>query len=209
MDIECKLQRKGGTQVLIETTNYHFAPREDGAHVAAVENEAHEARFLSIPEAYRVYRGAAAAEPVAPTAALASAPAPAAVTSETPAMVDGNHIETLYGSAEHPASFEIHGTTYSLGDIVALAHADSGLDVKEWNELEAASRADLIDEQLDKLDEQGPIQANASQKPEPAPTAEDKATVRADLVAQYEAKFGKKPHYNAGIAKLRADLAAE
>lgn len=61
MDIECKLIREGGTRVTIGETEYHFAPRDDGAHVATVEDEEHQDTFLAIPEAYGLYRGAAGA----------------------------------------------------------------------------------------------------------------------------------------------------
>lgn len=57
MDIECKLKRDGGSIIPLGDVTYHFAPREDGAHVATVEDEAHQERFLSITEAYRLYRG--------------------------------------------------------------------------------------------------------------------------------------------------------
>lgn len=175
MKIECKLKRVGGTHVTIGATAYHFAALPDDAHVAEVLDEAHQDRFLSIPEAYRLYRGEVAAAPAA------KEPAP---------------VEILYGSSEHPANFEINGKTYALGDIVALAQKASGLDASEWNELADESRADLIDQELDKLNEAAP------ESP-----AQDDAAMRAELVAQFEAQFGKKPHHNAGIETIRAKLA--
>ncbi len=189
MDIECKLKRAGGTHVDMGTAQYHFAPREDDdAHVATVLDEAHQDRFLSIPEAYRLYRGTPAAAPV-------SAPAPKPAVVAAPVTTpEPDAPEILLGSDSHPASFEIHGKVYALGDIVAAAHKASGLDVAEWNELDAESRAGLIDDELDKLDEAGA-----------APVSEDE--VRAELVALFEAKFGKKPHHNAGIETIRAKLA--
>lgn len=192
MDIESKIKREGGTHVDMGTAKYHFAPLEDGAHVAAVADEAHQDRFLSIPEGYRVYRGKGVAPaPVAPVAASA----PQISIAEPVA-------EILLGSDDHPAIFEIHGTTYSLGDIVALAHTASGLDVNEWNDLAAESRAGMIDDELDKLNEAGPVPSN----PAALPPADD-AALRNELVAQFEAKFGKKPHHNAGIESIRAKLA--
>jgi hypothetical protein len=190
MDIECKLHRAGGTRTSIDTTEYHFAPREDGAHVADVINEAHQDRFLSIAEGYCLYRGSAPAPKAEPVAVAKAAPVkPAAPVA--PSIADN----ILLGSSEHPASFEIHGKTYSLGDIVARAHTASGLDVKEWNELEDQSRADLVDEQLDLI-----------KAADAAPV--DEAAVRAELAAQYEAKFHKKPHYNLSVEKLRAAISA-
>lgn len=185
MDIECKLKREGGTHVDIEAVKYHFAPRADGAHVAAVASEAHQDLFLAIPEAYRVYRGKAAAPaPVtAPVIAPALAPVQPAPTTDI-----------LLGSSVHPASFDINGKTYALGDIVALAQAGSGLDAKEWNELEDESRADLIDEQLDKLN-------GGDGEP-------DQSEERAALAAEYREKFGKAPHGKWNAAKIREQLAA-
>lgn len=196
MDIECKLKREGGTFVPMGKIEYHFAPREDGAHVADVQDDDHADRFLGIPEAYRLYRGKAAAPLAASTApAITSEEEAAKNTGGTPG--DDNADEILLGSSVHPATFDINGKTYALGDVVALAHKDSGLDVKEWNELEDASRADLIDEALDKL------QADAN-----GDGAVDGAEERAALVEQYKAKFNKSPG-NMGVAKLRAALEAE
>lgn len=184
MDIECKLKREGGTYVEIGKSQYHFAPLDDGAHVANVADEAHQDRFLSIPEAYRVYRGSEKGAP-APKAVVASS-APVTPDSES----DQPPADTvLLGSSVHPASFDIHGKTYALGEIVALAQAGSGLDATEWNELEDESRADLIDEQLDKLNTAAPDE-------------------RAQLAAQYEQKFNKAAPGNWGVKKLREALAA-
>lgn len=193
MDIECKLKRAGGTKVTLDKTEYHFAPQADEAHVAHVANEAHADLLLAIPEGYRVYRGAHVAS-AGPTIeqqverVLASAPA-AAPVDEAPAA------EVLIGSSVHPATFNIHGTTYQLGDIVARAHKGSGLDVQEWNELEDGTREDMIDEVLDAL-------AADTNKSGIVSAAEDKA----HLAKQYEAKFGKKPHHNLSAAKLREAL---
>lgn len=196
MDIESKIKREGGTHVDMGTKKYHFAPLEDGAHVAAVDDEAHQDRFLSITEGYRVYRGAGVVPASAPMTQEAVKPQLHKATAEC------QEHTALLGSDEHPANFEIHGTTYSLGDIVALAHTASGLDVSEWNGLAAESRAGMIDDELDKLAEAGPVQSN----PAALPPADD-AALRNELVAQFEVKFGKKPHHNAGIDSIRAKLA--
>lgn len=58
----------------------------------------------------------------------------------------------------------------------------------------------MLDEQLDKISAVG---AESAQKPE-QPVDED--ALRAELVAKYEAKFGEKPHHNAGIKSIRAKL---
>ena len=173
MKIECKLKRENGTKAEIDGIVYHFAPLPDGAHVAEVLNEKHQDRFLSISEAYRLYRGKEEAAP-APSAA---APADIAIA--------------LLGSSQHPATFDIGGKTLQLAEVVAMAHIDSGLSAEDWNELSDEARADLIDEQLDKL----------------AADAGEPDTELNDLRAQYEAKFGKKPHPAMKADSLRAKLA--
>jgi hypothetical protein len=195
MDIECKLQREGGTHVPIERTTYHFAPRADGAHVAAVENEAHQDLFLAIPEAYRLYRGAAAASVETKaysdaTAATGTAPLPDLSPAQQATM------QILLGSSEHEANYTIGGTNYALGDVVALAHTASGLSVDEWNDLTDNSRADLIDEQLDKIKGAGQDGGTG------APPDE-----RAELAAQYKAKFSRPAHHSWDAAAIRAKLA--
>jgi hypothetical protein len=62
MKIECKLKREGGSKIDLDNIEYHFAPGADGAHVAEVENDEHIARFLAIPEGYRIYKAALVAE---------------------------------------------------------------------------------------------------------------------------------------------------
>jgi hypothetical protein len=179
MDIECKLIRPGGTHVRIETTDYHFLPLTDGAHVAAVESAAHQDRFLAIPEAYGVYRGKG--KPVGKKAA-AAAPQPA--SDAAPAD------QTLLGASGYLDGYEFAGKAYAFADIVALTQQASGLDAAAWNALEEDARADLIDEQLDRL--------AGDTQPDPERTA---------FVEQYRAKFGKAPHGRWSLDKIREALA--
>lgn len=99
--VECKLIREGGTFASIGTTEYHFAPQPDGAHVAFIDDEEHADVFLSIPEGYRLYRGdikpAAKAEAPAVTAAVAEAIVEAAAIEPEPEVV------TMLGSGEDDA----------------------------------------------------------------------------------------------------------
>lgn len=173
MKIECKLRRQGGTHVELDNIKYHFAPLEDGAHVADVLKEAHQDRFLSISEGYRLYRGTEQ-----------TAPQQTASQDETVALL---------GSRVHPASFDINGKTYSLGDVVAMAAAS--FDVADWNDLSDDARHELIDEQLDKL----AADTNGD-------GAVDDSEELAALRAQYEAKFGKKPHSAMKAETLKAKL---
>lgn len=190
MDIECILKREGGTKVTIGKTDYHFAPQPDGAHVADVQDDEHVQRFLGIPEAYKIYRGEKPPAEVKKTAAEPVLPAPVSA----PVAPQGGEQVALHGTSVHPSEFEINGRTYLLGDVVAMAHTASGLSVEDWNDLPEAERADMIDAELDKL---------------AADVDGDGDADRDDLVAAYVAKFGKKPHHNLSIAKLREKLAAE
>lgn len=173
MKIECKLKREGGTKAEIEGVVYHFAPQEDGAHVAEVLKESHQDRFLSISEAYRLYRDKGQVQP---------------------ALLKPDIAITLLGSNVHPTTFDINGKTVQLGDVVALAHVDAGLSAEDWNGLSDEARADLIDEQLDKMQAEAGTQG-----------AEDEL---AELRTQYQAKFGKKPHHKWSADKIREELAA-
>lgn len=58
MQIESIIRRKNGTRVTLGSTEYHFTPNAEGAHVADVENDAHIQRFLSVPEGFKIYRAA-------------------------------------------------------------------------------------------------------------------------------------------------------
>jgi len=183
MNIESIILRDGGTHVPMGTTSYHFAPQPDGAHVAAVEDDAHIARFLSIPEGFRMYRpGQPAAAPVeiAPAAAsVATAPAK---------------------SLGFPDSFDIGGATYSLQAVTDLAVEASELGLSNWNELPDEARATRIEAQLDKLQDAADEAAREALMSAPVPKTRD------ELVALHVAKFGSKPHHKWDAAKIQAVL---
>lgn len=190
MKIECILHRKGGTEVELPGKTYHFTPQEDGKHVAEVTIEAHIERFLSIPEAYRLLR-----TPGAEAAAATFVPADDAPIINTDNVV-------LLGSNVHPATFEINGKTYALGDIVSRAFADSGLTAENWNELPDDTRATKIDIVLDGIEDGEIVLLAPATQPVEQP-AED----RAALVAQYKAKFGKNPPNTMKVEVIKAKLA--
>lgn len=191
MYIECKLKREGGSKIEIGSTQYHFAPQADGAHVAFVENPEHQDRFVSIPEAYRIYRGAEAPAPTAKP--VAATPVELGIGEQE--EDNDSDAPDLIVSVQHDPSYEIHGKTYTLAAVTLLAAA--GMSAADWNSLTDESRADLTDEALDKL------AADTNCDGEVDATEE-----RAALVAQYQAKFGKKPHHKLSVDKLRAELAA-
>lgn len=197
MKIECKLKREGGTHVDLGKTKYHFAPLADGAHVALVEDEAHQDRFLSIPEAYRLYRGELAAAPIsAPGPAKANGTTvigPAPLPEQPTAQPDAEQFQGVDG---YQASYEFGSVGYSIEAIIVKAAKANGLSPKDWNDLSEDGRAGLIDDVLDAL----AADTNGD-------GVVDSAEERAALAQQYEAKFGKKPHHNLGVAKLRAALA--
>lgn len=180
MKIECILQRKGGTVVELPGKTYHFAPQEDGKHVADVEVESHIERLLMIPEAYRLLRTAAEQ--------------PAVFAPAVESKASAGTTDTLLGSDKHPATFDINGKTYQLGDIVQRAFADSGLDTDAWNELDDETRATKVDIVLDDLQEgmitqdvPAPAQEPAP-APDPAPSPESAPAPEAQPVAQPAAK---------------------
>lgn len=194
MKIECILHRKGGTVVELPGKAYHFAPQEDGKHVADVTIEAHIERFLSIPEAYRMLR-TQGADPAAATFAPAT---------DAP-FIDPDNV-TLLGSNVHPATFEINGQTYALGDIVARAFADSGLTAENWNDLPDDTRATKIDIVLDGI-EDGEIVLEAPAAPPVEQPTEQPTEDRAALAAQYKAQFGKNPPNTMKADAIKAKLA--
>ena len=55
MKIRCKLIRKDGSHVELGGTQYHFAPNDQGDHVADVTDSKHIQRFLEISEGYEIY----------------------------------------------------------------------------------------------------------------------------------------------------------
>lgn len=209
MQIQCILKREGGTYVDLPGRKYHFAPQADGKHVAEVEDPAHIATLLSIKEAYRMV-GAPDTKPVTAVAHVID-----------PGADGADEIDTtiLIGSDNFPATFEINGRTYQLGAIVARAQKDSGLDGATWNELTADQRDIKIEQVLDQL-EDGEItdvpdigEAGAEPPADIAPppavlqNVDAEAAERAELAAQYKAKFGKNPPSTMLIENLRAKVA--
>ena len=177
MKLECILLRPGGTFVELGENTYHFAPQEDGRHVADVDIEAHIERFLSIPESYRIYRTAAdqAAEPVV---------VPPAADNPEPVVVDPAE---LAKSKAHPATFVIGDKAYTLADVTLRAFQDSGLSVEDWNELDEETLATKTDIVLDA------IEAGEISLEEADGKTDGGDDDREELKALYKAKFGEDP----------------
>lgn len=199
-EIECKLIREGGSRIELGKTEYHFKPYTDGAHVAQVEDEEHVDIFLAIREGYRLYRGngkpVGADAPVIETKAYddeVKATGPAPLPEVSP------EAEPEVVSEEgFPDSFDIHGVTYLLSDIVKQAQAKAEMNETEWYAMQQEARDALIESVLDGIQAAGPK----------APAVEEKDE-RAELASQYESLYGKKPHHNTGIEKLRELIAAK
>jgi hypothetical protein len=197
--IESKLHRVGGSIIPLGGIDYHFKPYTDGAHVCEVANEDHADRFLSITEGFKLYRGNGipADGSVADTiitkeyADGTKATGPAPLPDVSPAFASS----VLLGG-DFPASFDIHGKTYALGDVVAAAHESSGLTVEAWNALPVDERDGKIEAELDRIAAAG----------EQAASTEDERTA---LVDQYTKLYGEAPHARTGVKKLRELIAAK
>ncbi|WP_444668358.1 hypothetical protein [Cereibacter changlensis] len=85
--IQCLQARPGGTSLtMADGFEINFRPDDKGRHVAQVDNEAHFARLLSIPEGYKLI-GAVTAPVIGAPAAPPAFVAPAAVTPPPAAPV--------------------------------------------------------------------------------------------------------------------------
>lgn len=83
--IESLIKRPGGSKIPMGSVTYHFAPDDLGRHVATVSDTDHIARFLQIPEGFRLL-GAV----TAPTAPAAPPAPPVGVVSTQAAPVPGS-----------------------------------------------------------------------------------------------------------------------
>lgn len=221
MKIECKLKRQGGSHVTLGTTNYHFAPDADDAHVCDVTDEAHQDRFLSIPEGYRLYRKGQVAATIAQ---WQPKPVAAPVPVVSPAERE---------SLKFPDTFTIGDAEHTLADVIAATRAANDLDEDLWGDLTVEEQSAKIEAQLDAMQdaadaaamealmatkEEGPDNtgkpafddgANLSQaKPSQANNAPvDADAERAALAEQYKKLNGKLPHHKWSIAKIRDEIA--
>lgn len=192
MKLACPVKRPGGSHIELWGKEYHFQEQPDGAHVAEVEDPAHQDRLLAI--GYKIYRPGQMQQ--------AEAPAAGKRQWHKPELKDA----TLLGSSVHPDTFEIGGKTITLGDVVTAAFKRSEMSVDDWNEQAEPDRHAMIDEELDIMaaDAEPEGDAGAGNPPAVDPAVDE----REELVKQYEAKFGTKPHHKLGVAKLREALEA-
>lgn len=186
MKLACPVRRTGGSHIELWGKEYHFQEQPDGAHVADVEDPDHQDRLLTI--GYTIYRPGQTQKATVPPA-------------EKPPLS-----ATLLGSSVHPDTFEMGGKAITLGDVVNAAFARSGMSMDDWNMQADPDRHAMIDEELDIMaadaEPEGDVGADAP------PTADPVIAERDELVRQYEAKFGARPHHKLGVAKLREALEA-
>lgn len=116
----------------------------------------------------------------------------------------------LLGSDLQPAQFQFEeGVEVLLGDVVALAHRDSGLSAEDWNALSVATRESAIAEVVQRLSAEGAEKKAAAASAAVATAAvadETPSDDKAALIVKLEASsipFDKRW----GVEKLAAALA--
>lgn len=92
--IESILKRGGGSVIPMPNPEitYHFAPDQEGRHVAVVADPGHAQRFMQIPEGFRLV-GAVAAPPMG--ARIEAPAAPEAPTAPAPEPVSEAETDNL------------------------------------------------------------------------------------------------------------------
>lgn len=93
---------------------------------------------------------------------------------ETPDELVKEHIETLLGSSVLPSMVPIaDGFEVQLGDVVARAHNESGLSIKDWNDLSDADREKLLADAVEamKAEAAPPVPDSTPEQEEPAPAS--------------------------------------
>ena len=172
MKIVSKIKRRNGHTVTLGDTAYKFLPPD---YAAEVTDKAHVERFLSIPEGYGIADGE--------------------VSTKAEQNIEPKRVESVeyVGSDVHPAAFEIGGKTIEQAVVVKLASGER--TAEQWNAMPEGERADLIDEQLDKLAEspEGDLDGDGDLD-------------REELAKLYEAKFGKRPHGKWSADRISEEL---
>lgn len=113
--VECTLKRPGGTVVDLMGSTYHFKPDSEGRHVSIVENAEHLARFMAIPEAYRIL-GAASTAPAGAKIEVQPAPVVPIPTPQAPAPAAQDATDAITDPAP-PAPVSAELTEQQLSDL--------------------------------------------------------------------------------------------
>lgn len=217
MKIESIIKRDPPTEVVLGDTTYKFKPDDQGKHVAEVTDKHHIARLLSIVEGFQLADG----EQSLPKSVKTELVKEVEERTKQPVIIPVDE-NVLKGSTVHPATFDIKGEQFSIEDVIALAHEESGMTTAEWNEMPDEARHGLIDAILDAMageqSEDNDDDASDDNQDNPPPPAADPAAEAAaaeaaakaerdELAAQWKTRTGSLPHYKWTAEKIRAELA--
>ncbi|WP_288075942.1 hypothetical protein [Pseudomonas sp.] len=229
MKIECILQRKHGSSVTLDDTTYHFKPSaDDPRHIADVSIQAHIRRFLGIPEGYQ------SAEPVSASVLVDSEkPAGSLVHPASYALADGTTIslEELVSRAFKESGMPIsewnelsdedryEQIEVTLSEIKSQAaegaqpghYGEVGgkpADAPENSSDQPAFAPEAGDDEPEITGVHDGEQANgdAADAPADAPAPAAGALDRDALAAEYERRFGRKPHGRLSAERIKEVL---
>jgi hypothetical protein len=155
-------RRQEPIEVSLTTRLIKFYLNDQKHVVAEVDGEERDLLVKGVPEAYRDYGDAAAAQRDAADSARAEAAAKSKKESDERAEADrlaaekrARESETLLGSSVLESVIDLTGNkTVALGEVVARAHQRSGLSVAAWNELEPAEREAKLATEVEILTEE-------------------------------------------------------
>lgn len=153
-------RRKEPIEVSLTTRLIKFYLNDQKHVVADVDEDERDLLVEGVPEAYCDYGEAEAAQPTADELARQEAAAKAKKAADEKAEADRLAAEaranqTLLGSEVLESVIDLTGNkTVTLGEVVASAHARSGLTVQAWNELEPAEREAKLATEVEILTEQ-------------------------------------------------------
>lgn len=175
MKLKTLIVHPKGSVIDLPGAQYTPVLQPDGEQVFEVNDPAHIEHLLAIKEGFAEY----VPGEVVPTATEK------VVADKPPAEVG------LIGSSVHPSAFTIGGKTFSLGDIVAMAHTASGLSAADWNKLTDEERHDRLDAELDRLQAELDANEKAAKEGASKPAADappDFATMKVPELLAYAAK---------------------
>jgi hypothetical protein len=153
-------RRKEPIEVSLTTRLIKFYLNDLQHVVADVDADERDLLVEGIPEAYRDYGDAVAAQPSAEDIARAEAAEKAQKEADERAEAERLAAETrasqtLLGSSVLESVIDLTGNkTIALGDVVARAHVRSELSVADWNDLEPAEREAKLATEVEILTEE-------------------------------------------------------
>lgn len=217
MKIECIIRRPKGTKVELQGIEYHFKPNgEDVRHIANIENQVHIRQLLRIPEGYKALEEV----PVEVQGELDSALQ--LVGSKVHAAsydIKGEKIalEELVAMAFDDSGID-RDAWNALCDEARYGYIDTTLSElqgpldpepdSEPTDIKPESELNTTPDEPSVVDEQPNVEKLPGPTPEELPKAEvtGQALDYDALVVQYQAKFGKKPHYKLSAERIKQVL---